>query len=447
METDFKVAGFWQRLASSYLSLFIYLLLALAVYNTFDLKEIKVFILLAFVFSLIDSLALAFSGYNLAGLLLGLKQVTSYEYKTLGLERAALHYLFSIFSLLILGLGYVVGFFNQGKRTLQDIVSDSVTLEAPVIPYVTKALAATFSLFAFVLTIVIPGFIALVLVLAFKSSLIISTIPYYSSPLWEANSTKVAQIALAQNKVVALTRLHPSDISYLPYTLDTKSSTSTINAKDLDELDLDLFDYIYSLSGVPKDIVAASIEDLMNIRIVKQVLVPELIMQDKDLGDVVIHDLLLKVADESKLARDVLDIFNYTIKQETLELSLDQSDAQLFSDTELEPAYREFLLKNLAFMHHKWQQALKAVPAALTEELLLSKKTLVNPVEITVEANTGFISSMMMTKPSESARFNEFCKSFVSSVKRLKPVPNVLSDRYPGPYNLKFDLERESQVL
>ncbi len=444
---EYKVAGFWQRLASSYLSLFIYLLLAFAVYNSFNLKEIKVFILLAFVFSLIDSLALAYSGYNLAGLLLGLKQVTSYEHKPLGLERASLRYLFSIFSLLILGLGYLAGCFNQSKRTLQDIVSDSISIEAPVIPYITKALAATFSLLAFVMTLVIPGFIALLLVLSFKSSLLISTIPYYSSPLWETDATKVAQVELAQNKVVALTRFHPGDISYLPFKLDTKASNSTVGEKDLEALDLSLFDYIYSLNGVPKDIAASSIEDLMNIRVVKKVLVPELIMQDHVLGDIVVHDLLLKVADESKLARDVLDIFNYTIKEDSLDLSLNQADAQLFLDAELEPAYRDFLLRNLALLHHKWQQALSAMPAALTEELILSKKALINPVEITVEGNTGFISSMMMTKPSESARFNEFCKSFISSIKRLKPVPNVLTERYPGPYTLRFDLERESQVL
>ncbi len=54
---------------------------------------------------------------------------------------------------------------------------------------------------------------------------------------------------------------------------------------------------------------------------------------------------------------------------------------------------------------------------------------------------------MMMTKPSDSLRFNEFCKGFISSIKRLKPVPNALTERYPGPYTLRFDLERESQVL
>ncbi len=444
---DYKIAGSWQRLAAGYLSLFIYLLLAFAIYSIFDLKEIKVFVILAFVFSMLDTLVMAYTGYNLAGLLLGIKQVTAYEHKPLLLQRSLLHYLFSLFSLLILGLGYLAGFFNQGKRNLQDIVSDSQAIEAPLIPYITKPLLATFSLIGCLLTIVVPAALALMLVLILKSSLLSATSPYYSSPLWEMNPVRIVSVDLANNQVIALTRLHPDDINYVPYLLDPTKLETSISVKQLDELDLNVFDYIYQLRNLPKDIAAASIEDLVNIKLEKYVLAPELIVQDSQGGDIVIHDLLMKVEEKSVLGRDVLDIFDYTIKESKLDLILHGTDSELFSDSEMEPAYREALLRNLALLHHKWQQELKIMPASLVEQLTLHPQELNNSVELNVEASSGFITAMLMTEPSKSNTYNEFCKRFISSIKRLKPIPAKLLDRYSGSYTLKVDLRQAVQSL
>jgi|GEM_PF-3075510 len=440
-----KIAGFWQRLAASYLSLFIYLLLAYAIYSAAQLKEIKILIIVAVLISFIDTLALAYSGYNLAGALLGIRQLTAYEHKPMLLKRGLIHYLFSWFSLLILGLGYIAGFFNQSSRNLQDIVSDSVAVEAPLIPYITRPLSATFSLIGFLLTLAIPASLALLLILLLKSGLLLSNSPYYSSPLWETDSAKTLKIDLAANKVIALTRLHPSDISYIPYKLDQRLERSTINAAKLKELDLNIFDYVYKLSNIPPDILAASIEDITKIKLNKQVLAQELIMQDH--GDIVVHDLLMDVTDSSILGRDVLDMFKTTIKDSSLELALHNSDAEIYADTELEAAYREALLRNLALLHYRWQQQLAAMPARLTEELTLKPQELSNPIELSVEAGTGFIVGMVILEPTKSDLYNQFCKNFISSMKRLKPIPHSLADRYPQIYNLRFDLKREAQVL
>jgi hypothetical protein len=449
---EIKASGFLERIALAYLSLFFYLSSGLLLYNFSELKTVKVYLLVALFLSLIDTVILGLTGYNLAGLLLGLKTVSSYETKPLGVVKAVLRYFFSWFSVLLLGLGYLAAAFNARHRTLQDAATSAIVIRSELIPYISRPLAMSLTIPALIMSLAIPLGLGTVLVNSVKSSYLLMKLPYYSSPVWDADSSSPAQMLLAGGHVVALTRLDPNELSYIPFSINTKGLESTISEAQLKELKFT--NYIYKLASMPADILAASLEDLTNIKIERYVLVPELILQDISQKDLIVYDLLLKVADKSSLAKDFLDSFYSSVSSCTgaadcLKLGLHSEEQSIFADTEIEPAYRNFLLLNLAQLHQRWEQCVARMPARLTEELTLvkDKSQLVNPVMITVQATTGYVTGAIMVKPSKNLSFNSYTKEFITDLKRLKAVPFALRDRYPDTYELKLDLELESQDL
>ncbi len=447
-----KIPGFLERLALAYLSLFFYLALGLLAYNFSELKTLKVYLIVVLLLSLLDTLLLGLTAYSLAGALLGLKTVSSYEEKPLGLLGALIRYLFSWLSIALFGLGYFAAAFNSKRKTLQDAASSSLVIRAELIPYVSRPLAISLTIPALLITIALPLLLGSFLVNSAKSSYLLTKLPYYSSPVWDADSTKSAEIGLAGGHLIALTRVATKDISYIPFSIKSKELISTISEEQLKEIKFK--EYIYKPTVLPKNWLEASLDDILSIKLERYVLIPELILQDLSESDVIIYDLLLKVSNHSSLARDFLDMFYWHLGTgsggaECLKLALHSEEQILFADTEIEAAYRNFLLLNLAALHQRWEKHLETMPARLTEELTLVKNrsALVNPVMITVKADSGYVIGAVMIKPSENHSFNNYSKEFISNLKRLKALPVSLRARYPDTYELKLDLELESQDL
>ncbi len=452
-----KIATSWERISLAYLSLILYLVLGLSVYNALGLKEIQNYLLLVFILSILDTLVLAYSGYGLAGFIIGLKVVRHHALEGLGLKRASMRFLFSIVSVLLLGLGYIAALFNSENRTMQDIAVDALVIKKPIFAPLSNFLALLLSLISIIITPLIPVTIGLAGFMAVKSAMALSTNSYYSSAVWEADSAKVAQISLTNNQLIALSRLDGVEPDYLPFKVNTKAAFSTISAEHLQELKFSPFDYVYRLQALPPQLLNASIQDLLNIKIEKFVLAKELIFQDLNEGDVIVHSFLLHVAKDSSLGADFFGIFGTVELSEpfgsatqanahaerVLAISLGEQEQLLMANTEIEPAYRDFMIANQLELKRRWQDYYMTMRSKLTAELTLRKsdEALLNAIEVTVDANSGYVKAVVFNEPSDSETFNAFCKNFIDSLKRFKALPPGLRDRYPEEYKLVLELK------
>lgn len=446
-----KVAGFWLRIASSYLTLFLLLLntavLVSVVYFTkllsfgfFDYRFLllcfSVFIFLLFIDSCIQGL----SGANLAKSILGIRLVDFNQDTTIGVLRSLLRTIVSFISLLLFGLGFLSMAFNLEKRSLHDTLVSSRVVEMPkaffgkiftgIIVVFVNLLGLSSSLACLFLLIAAP-------VTFLKSANDMSKITSFESQIFNKDAGARIKIPVSNGKIFALNKL--ANYDFIDFDLDKTSKFNYIEQAKLETLGAKPTDFSIRVLDWQEDITKAKFE--------LAVVIPKMIFKDSSDKDLIIKNQKFIISDGATvIGQDFLNLFNYRILDNLnqLELKLFDDEAKLMSDAALNAEEKSFLLSIMKVIRVKWLEFLaKLEPEELESFETLndaSKERLANNIDVDIDFNTGYLSSIKLNEANSNKAFNRLCKKFFEeSIPKFSQAPETLKDKSKAiEINLKY---------
>ncbi len=440
-DSGLKIAGFWLRIASSYLTLFFLLLntavLMSLIYFTrlfslsfldyrFWLLSLSVFLFLL----LVDSVMQGLTGANLAKILLGLRLVDLNKNTTIGILRSFFRTFLSFFSLFLFGLGFVSMAFNLEKRSLHDALVSSRVLELPR-AFLSKLFAAI-SVFTINLIGLLCSFSLVFLIFAtpitlLKSMKDMSKLTSFESHLLSNKPKGKLEIPISNSKIFALNRI--ANYDYIEFDLDKTSKSNYIAESQLSLLGAKLTDYNLRLMDWQEDISKA--------RLQLAVVIPEMIFKDTKEKDLVVKNQKF-IINKSKtiIGQEFLNLFNYRVLENSglLELMLFDEEAEIMAKSELSENEKYYLLDLLKKIRVSWFDYLSKLEAEELAEIEilsdLAKEKLYNSIEIKPDFKTGYVESVKLLKPSTNKTFNKLCKDFFqNSLPRFTYIPKSLESK------------------
>ncbi len=435
----FTPAKFWYRFASFFLNLFILIFLTdltLAAIISFDLLTVELFsinfwILAGIIsasFLVLNIIIQGLSGYDIAKGLLGLKLLDANEDRPIGIIRSFLRTILAALSLLILALGYLAIAFNVESKSLHDLLTSSRVVKLPA-----NGFRNVVRLLFFIISLLLGLVLSLSVITALVVTPYIVGRSFYNINKYASQESAdltnyadaVLTIPVSHNKVFALTELNK--IEYIEFNLNKLSSYSFIKESSLERLGVSWMNY---------DLILCE-----HNKLVKAIIIPNLILKDINSHDVIVHNQRFIVNDYvNEFGNDILSLWDnkYELASERLSISLFPGDRQVIDNPELTQESKNYLLNVLRTIRADWGEYLKSVPVeALTEfsGLLIPPA---NDVTFEFDPATGYIKQIILNKPSESKTFNDMCESFFKEVKRFRLVPEELKTHPPIMLNINL---------
>lgn len=425
--------GFWLRSAAAYLNLAILLALLFTAYSLLGNKlSLEISFLVILIFSIINIIWQANSGFNFGRFLLGHKLVHYRdEDKHIGFRRSLSRTLLAALSIIPLGVGFIASAFNPQKRSLHDLFTNTVVVsEEKTVPvFIQKIMALFFILVAIGINLGIPALIAFSAYSLTNNYMTTNKIASYSSELFLKNPKTSTQLKMQNHELIALAQF--KDAKYISFNLDSSSNKNYISKNQLEALNYSLVDIDYK----------TDFERIRNFDFEKSIVIPKITFKDKQGFDLNIHNLeFIITEDKNILGRDFLNLFNYQIdyKSNLIYLKLYKAEQEILADDELSEASKAYLQYALNLIRKRWLEYQDYLPTDLLAELSLKKSTITNELEIEIETRRGYITGAVINEPSNNEKYNQFCKDFISNFERFLNIPTDL--REAESIILKFNL-------
>ncbi len=454
-KSDFKAAGFFIRVAASYLNFFIFAaLIFLTVLpligiefldhlsGSSELKLTNPLILLALIFTLqfIADVALQGKlGWNIGKFILGLKVLDSRNNQCLGIRRMIMRNIFSFVSVLPLGLGILSIAFNPNKKAVHDLISNSYVIHDPntKVPGFARALITFSMTIVFLVSMLIaPSAIFSTGYIAFNNFVFASKIPLIQSKIFNANPNATITVKLKDKQTVALTGFKQSNAEYIPFRIDDNLNKSRISSQTLKKLGAS---FLQSKLAFIKSNEDWSFSKVVNI--------PELILKDTANKDFTLKNVPMHISDdyeseddENVIGKDILECFDYAISSndDSLLIKLTKEEKNIYNEKDSNKENRDYKVYAVNKIKKDWQEAYELLPSKLLEELTIAKKSFTNEIELEIESKSGYVTKVKFLKPSKSTEFNDYCQNFLSNLNRFRNIPKSLADK--SSFKLKLDL-------
>ncbi len=443
--TALAPAKFWFRFSSFFLDLLLLGLLTdliLAGITNFDLLTVELFsinfwTLASIIFSsliFLSSIIQGLTGYDLAKACLGLKLLDANEDRPIGVIRSLFRTFLSIISLALLTLGYLAIAFNIEAKSLHDLIASSRVVKLPV-----NAFQNLIRLFFFFISLVIGLVISIsvIAVLALTPYVIgrsfynINKYSSQESTVFSSDLNGAIMIPVANNKkVFALTEL--KKIEYVEFSLNKLSKYSYIKEDTLRRLGASFIDY---------DLIIGP-----DNKILKAIIVPNLILKDSNSQDLTIHNQRFIINDElNEFGNDVLTLWNNQYDQASgkLTISLYDGDKKILENPELTQESKDYLLYVLRTIRTEWDEYLKSTPVEALNEFSEMKVLPINDISFELDPATGYIKHLILNKPSESQVFNNLCEDFFKKLERFRLVPEELKTHPSITLNISLQYQEK----
>ncbi len=441
----FIPAKFWYRFSSFFLDLLLLgslTYLALVIITNFDLLTVELFsghfwILSGIIFSsllVLSSIIQGLTGYDLAKAFLGLKLLDANEDQTIGVIRSLFRTVLSIFSVLLLALGYLAIAFNIESKSLHDLISSSrvVKLQVNVFQNIIRQLFFFISLLiGLIISISLITVLALTPYIVGRSFYNMNKYSSQEATVFSSDPNSIVTIPVANNqKVFALVGL--KKIDYVEFSLNKLSQYSYIKEDTLHRLGMSFIDY---------DLIIGPENKLL-----KAIIVPSLVLKDSNSQDLTIHNQRFIINDElNEFGNDVLALWDNKYDQQNgkLIISLYEGDKQILLNPELTQESKDYLLYVLRTIRTEWDEYLKSTPVEALNEFSEMKVLPVNDMSFELDPSTGYIKHLILNKPSESVVFNNLCEDFFKKLGRFRLMPDELKTKSSVTLNITLQYQEK----
>lgn len=433
-----KIAGFPIRLAAFYLNLsilllFTYLIVKAILGGSLDSINIALFLIIFIPLSFFSDIVLqCITGANIGKLLLGLKITDDSNSEEMSIFRNVFRSFFYLFALATLGIGLLAIPFNTKKKGLHDLLTNTIVVYNPKskIPHAFHKLLAFITIpFAFIATILIPLSIALVGYNSLNMLINHPKSPEIISKLLEQKPRSTIILPSKDGKIMAQINLNKS--TTLEFEINPKSKKSYISSKYLKQIGAGIQDAPFYITLQGK-----------GLALQRSVLVNELILKNTKSEDLALdHTNFLVSANKNLLGTDILNLFDYQLKDSKLSLKLYPEEISIIESKDSSLQIKQYLRSTIQKIREAWDERILLMPEEVFNEFSSSKKPISNEIEIEIETKLGYVLSGKLLKPSKSEGFNDFCSRFIHSLPRFKNIPSELKreETFTITYKLEYD--------
>ncbi len=429
---EYKNASFFKRFTAFYLALFFILLGTAAIsftlaslnlwgieFNTYRFWLITLLIFLFFVIT--DAFFQSLLGANLAKRLLGLKIVDRNTLETLSLFQALIRTFTGIFSFALFGLGFIAIAFNKEALSMHDLLSGSKVIEKQRVP-ILKILTNVFAGFSFLVgSLVLLVFISTLLIAPLSLGKTFYSLAQYSK--YDIEDFKAGQsfkVKINNDKVFAF--IYAKTPDYVDFELDPSVEKSTISHEAAEKLGLGFMDYYLTLKEGSSSFVELGLDATY--------LAKHLAFKDLNEKDLDLYDFSFALSDKAVLAYDVLSVFDYHIDKQKNILSLKpfRGDSLIIKNDNYDLEAKQYLLYMLRKTRKSWDQYLKESSPETLESLTDLNRELRNAVSLDIDTETGYIMKATLLKPTKVEVFDSLTESFLADIERLRMMPESLKE-------------------
>lgn len=446
-QSQYKVAGFLERLGVCFLSWFLWAMLALKLYQLFAFEQLQYFLALFFALSLFDHLLLAFTGFTVLQFIFGLRTVDAHSAEPIGLIRAFFRYIAAILSFGFLGLGYLAALFDPAKRTVHDMVFSAVMIRDRKLYFLSTFFSKIFTLPALVFALMLYAAIPFSGYLLAKSYIEFKQDFSYDALAWQRNPANKVELNLSNQTATALTEIKSVTADYLPFTFKPDAKLNNLSLEAVNVLGLKPWNMSYKLTQLPSsldELLTWDMNRLQEISLIRFVLIDRLVFKDQFERDLILENLKFSISDEeSYLGQDFFIAFEHNLdfNRNRLQLGLARSEQEYFANPKLEEQMRDYFISALNQVRRNWYYYQGSMPVELIDSLSQAQVRPSSSIVLYVDAASGFVKEAKVIKPSKNKEFDEFCKKFLSELAKFSKVPAAFADDYPGLYELKLDLD------
>ena len=446
--TKVKPAGFFIRMAAAYLNFILFL--SVVVLTVIPLTGIEIIESIAEGKSIVlDNEALLFSliilfylllniglqgtkGANMGKLILGLKVVDEKNMESIGLLKSTARAILSIFSFLFLGLGILVIPFNKKKKSMHDFFVGSYVIHDPhsVVHMFIRRLVGFVMILVFLATLLLtPALITGGGYLLYQKFNYFKKFPIIGSEAFKANPEASLNFPVKAGEIT-LSFPRDEEESKIKFKINKKTAYNRLSEASMKELGIGIKDLDFSLDfkeGKP--------------RLIRKYRIPKFVIIDTNGKKLIAKNFIFKISkDRNLLGTSFLNYFPHSISETSLKLSLDKSDRELFKENISDEA-RSFKSLALKRIDSEWQAAKDFIPVEVLNEISKSTEPVSNEVEIKIESDRGYVTSIKFLKPSKVESFNEYCQKFLNEIDRFSNLPKEIKADESFQLSYKFSVE------